>query len=282
MTAPNSLSTERSELREIVARIVVPYYYGGFENQEREPLDDHGFGAWKNPPGTPNARAYELTDKILAAVGTFYAAQGSPDRDKLAETIHNARWPADRQLAVTPFADENRNGREYCYRIADAILNAAPANHGTDESRLTLYGADPEIVGDDRESMGSEPAMGIVTGGPDPTSLPTQPGDKGEAVETRRHYLQSIRDRLDQLYALVDDPRTREHLSDEVDWIEAEMERAAPQPASNAYAAMDREQIAKIFAYIWHGDLGEWRGFLSKADAFLAYPLPSTQREGGK
>jgi len=55
-------------LREIVARTLVPYYYGGFENQDREEPDQDGFRAWKNPPCTPNARAYELTDKILAAV----------------------------------------------------------------------------------------------------------------------------------------------------------------------------------------------------------------------
>jgi hypothetical protein len=40
-------------------------------------------------------------------------------------------------------------------------------------------------------------------------------------------------------------------------------------------APLDREHLAKVFAYIWHGDLGEWEGFLSKADAFLSYPLPS-------
>lgn len=49
-----------------------------------------------------------------------------------------------------------------------ATSNAEPADHGTDESRLTPHGADPETVGDDRESMGSGPAKGIVTGGSDP------------------------------------------------------------------------------------------------------------------
>lgn len=51
-------------------------------------------------------------------------AQRAPSREVMAETIHNARWPADRQMAVTPFADEDRNGREYCFRIADAVLAA--------------------------------------------------------------------------------------------------------------------------------------------------------------
>jgi hypothetical protein len=41
----------------------------------------------------------------------------------------------------------------------------------------------------------------------------------------------------------------------------------------DAQGAMNRKQVAKIFAYIWHGDIEEWRGFLSKADAFLAYPV---------
>lgn len=46
-------------------------------------------------------------------------------REDLAETIHKARWPADRQMAIIPFADEDRSGREYCFRIADAILTRA-------------------------------------------------------------------------------------------------------------------------------------------------------------
>jgi hypothetical protein len=36
-----------------------------------------------------------------------------------------------------------------------------------------------------------------------------------------------------------------------------------------------REHVAKVFSYIWHGDLNEWQGFLSKADAFIAYPWPA-------
>lgn len=43
----------------------------------------------------------------------------------LAEAIHQARWPADRQMAVTPFADEDTNAREYCMRIARAVQGLA-------------------------------------------------------------------------------------------------------------------------------------------------------------
>lgn len=46
-----------------------------------------------------------------------------PDRETLAATIHQARWPVDRQLAITPFEDEDRSGRDYCFRIADAVLD---------------------------------------------------------------------------------------------------------------------------------------------------------------
>lgn len=46
----------------------------------------------------------------------------SVDREEMAATIHKARWPADRASAATPFEDEDRNGREYCFRIADAVL----------------------------------------------------------------------------------------------------------------------------------------------------------------
>lgn len=45
--------------------------------------------------------------------------------------------------------------------MADAISNAAPADRSTAKATAN--------VGDDGERMGSEPAMGIVTGGSDPT-----------------------------------------------------------------------------------------------------------------
>lgn len=51
-------------------------------------------------------------------------------------------------------------------------------------------------------------------------------------------------------------------------WADAALPRSDVQSA---------EQVAKIFAYIWHGDAGEWRGFLSKAEAFLSYSVPSAQ-----
>ena len=61
------------------------------------------------------------------ALCTSLALQPDPLREEiaretLAETIHKARWPLDRVIHITPFADEDRNGREYCFRIADAIL----------------------------------------------------------------------------------------------------------------------------------------------------------------
>jgi hypothetical protein len=40
------------------------------------------------------------------------------------------------------------------------------------------------------------------------------------------NYLGAIRIWLEKLYAVsADNPRTREHLSDEIDWVDAEMER---------------------------------------------------------
>lgn len=47
----------------------------------------------------------------------------------LAETIHKARWPEDRQLEITPFADEDRQAREYCFRIARAVRAYLEEHH---------------------------------------------------------------------------------------------------------------------------------------------------------
>lgn len=46
------------------------------------------------------------------------------DVNALAEVIHNARWPEDRVLSITPFADEDEQGKAYCIRIAKAVLAA--------------------------------------------------------------------------------------------------------------------------------------------------------------
>lgn len=48
----------------------------------------------------------------------------------MAEIIHKARWPADRQMEITPFEDEDQNGREYCFRIAAAVF----AKYGGDDT----------------------------------------------------------------------------------------------------------------------------------------------------
>ena len=45
--------------------------------------------------------------------------------------------------------------------------------------------------------------------------------------------------------------------------------------AINSAVSADRDQIAKVLSVIWLGDTVEWKGFLSKADAFLAYPWPA-------
>lgn len=54
-------------------------------------------------------------------------------------------------------------------------------------------------------------------------------------LTTTVHYLTAILERLSSLYELLpDDPRLREHISDEVDWVEAEIARlngaALPEP----------------------------------------------------
>lgn len=61
------------------------------------------------------------------------------------------------------------------------------------------------------------------------TRTPAQPASepRSEAGNvTTLHYLKAINERLHSLYDLLpDDPRLREHISDEVDWIESEVER---------------------------------------------------------
>lgn len=118
-------------------------------------------------------------DLLLAEIERLRSLVGaqstSHSSDSLSEYLADYDFRFDGGACYTPTEAEKA-------MLEDAILgylaalsqNAEPANHGTDESRLTLYGADPATVGDDRESMGSGPVKGIVTGGSDPTpSLPS-------------------------------------------------------------------------------------------------------------
>jgi hypothetical protein len=80
------------------------------------------------------------------------------------------------------------------------------------------------------------------------------------------HYLRAIRTRLESLYEfLPDDPRLREQISDEVDWIEAEIDTIiAPtaesdgttltQPAAQSGPASRRDEIVAGAFYKTRGD----------------------------
>ncbi len=106
------------------------------DDTKSHPLDiDHGKGKYLT--FTPRHWAQFTGEMVQRNLRDLYAAPPPStqkvSRDVMAETIHNARWPADRQMAITPFADEDRNGREYCFRIADAVLAALSTNPGEQE-----------------------------------------------------------------------------------------------------------------------------------------------------
>lgn len=73
-------------------------------------------------------RPWKYTDfagSVVAGNAEVQPLYASPvpvaiSREELAETVHRARFSADRE--PTPFAEEDRSGQEYCRRIADAIL----------------------------------------------------------------------------------------------------------------------------------------------------------------
>lgn len=60
--------------------------------------------------------AFEEAAAIIAAHRLAALKSPAVERDVLADAVHRGRFPADRE--PTPFADEDRRGREYCYRIA--------------------------------------------------------------------------------------------------------------------------------------------------------------------
>jgi hypothetical protein len=66
------------------------------------------------------ARLSHLEEQAKLAAASPSTPRLGGERDRLAEAVHRGRFTADRE--PTPFADEDRHGREYCFRIADAVL----------------------------------------------------------------------------------------------------------------------------------------------------------------
>jgi hypothetical protein len=82
--------------REIIARILVPHWLGGFEHQERADLTEaDGYRPWKHPPFTPNARAYQIADEILLALSLA---------QQEAKTCTHPRWVGVASTAYTAWS----------------------------------------------------------------------------------------------------------------------------------------------------------------------------------
>lgn len=129
--APQPSLPEPAGLREAVAyrwkpKGSAPWIYNSeadwLVTQDIATIDVEPLYAAPQPPAPKKNLGSPEWDRAIKAVSQPPAPVGG--REGLAETIHKARWPADRTMAITPFADEDKNGREYCFRIADAILAA--------------------------------------------------------------------------------------------------------------------------------------------------------------
>lgn len=96
------------------------------------------------------------------------------------------------------------------------------------------------------------------------------------------HYLSAIRLRLERLYdASADNPRLREQLSDEVDWIDAQIghSRAPAQQPFSGIAAVLRKHL-KIGGHdAWEGHYYRVDGIEAAANE-LAGTLGNAQQPG--
>lgn len=67
---------------EAAARVLVPVWYGGFEDQTQKEE-----GGWLHPPGTPNKRALDTARDVLRA-----ASIHAPERSKEDVTVKPLEW----------------------------------------------------------------------------------------------------------------------------------------------------------------------------------------------
>jgi hypothetical protein len=105
MRGPVAPQDSAPDAREAVARMLVPYWLGGFERQERNER-----GHWEYPPYTPNARAYEIADKALAIIAARHSQEVTTEINE--ETLADLICDAEERLG--PGCDEQA--------IAQAIL----------------------------------------------------------------------------------------------------------------------------------------------------------------
>jgi hypothetical protein len=71
-------------------------------------------------PVTAHMRAGKIDESpLIQAFARHRLATLS--REAVAEAVHRGRFPAGQE--PTPFQDEDRRGREYCFRIADQIIS---------------------------------------------------------------------------------------------------------------------------------------------------------------
>jgi hypothetical protein len=180
--APRS-QPDSQTLREKVARIIVPYWLGGFEDQERVEGDDP-WRPWKNAPYTPNARAYELADSILEIVAaarcdavTGPVADATGRREELRSILLKAICNVGERCSC---ADRNYQWRDHICNVSmahvdkildkPAILALAPVQTPPKGDAWQWLGGDlkqgdPDWVAEATEPESSSLSFAVFTGG---------------------------------------------------------------------------------------------------------------------
>jgi len=152
-------------------------------------------------------------------------AANQPENELLREALSKALAYCDEAIHPT---DQYCDEREALYRPLEgsAVSRPAPETPAstpptvTDAMTQAAYAIWERVYID--EDRSAEQAMKSAIEAALALSRPAPPDD--------RHYLSAIRKRLEQLYdASAENPRLREQISDEIDWVDAALSRPAPE-----------------------------------------------------
>jgi hypothetical protein len=106
------------------ARVLVPEWYGGFEDQR---MKEEGSAEWLNPPGTPNDNARRIARAVLAASGLV---EERDDARSIVTKLERELYASEQRVAEMEAA--LRKIGEICYdetaaQMARDVLASAPA-----------------------------------------------------------------------------------------------------------------------------------------------------------
>jgi len=226
------------------------------------------FGSEEGEEFNSGARValYRCADRAIVALEAKEPKMNIPDQGDLVETLLNQSFKGQEGMRAEAAKEIVRlRNRIAALEVALRKIQKEVYTDGllTKAARTADAALQPKEPSEDETDASGAPHSGI------PRFSPVS-----ATAESLADMVKAIEDgtvRIDSPNIGGGDPE----IGYEPHYWHEEWLHYAKQALGHAPTARDPETVAKIFAFIWHGDAGEWRGFLSKAEAFVTFPFDS-------